>query len=147
MITFPQTDPTGAHVPEPTVARRMRLNPGDFKQHGYTKECPVCVSIQDGSMVYARRKHSEPCRIRMEELIGGDRARRADARREREFDERLQQEDIRISAEGAFALAPAPGTPGLMRRQTWLRMARPTSRKPEVLMSDTAQPPDILLIL
>ena len=79
VITFPQTNPTGAHVQEPTVARRMRLNPGDFKQHGYTKDCPGCVSIQDGSIVYARRNHSEACRIRMEELIGGDRARRADA--------------------------------------------------------------------
>ena len=30
----------------------------------------------------------------------------------------------------------------LVRRQKWSRMVRPTSRKPEVLMSDKAQPPD-----
>ena len=48
---------------------------------------------------------------RMEELIGGDPMRRAEARRERELGERLQQEDARISAEGAPASAPAPGSP------------------------------------
>ena len=31
----------------------------------------------------------------------------------------------------------------LVRRQMWLRMVRPTSRKPEVLMSDKAQPLDV----
>ena len=33
-IAFPQTDPASAYVPEPTAARRIRLNPEDFKQHG-----------------------------------------------------------------------------------------------------------------
>ena len=49
----------------------------------------------------------------MEGIIGGDRVRRAEARRERELDERLQQEDIRIGAETASAQASAhpPSTP------------------------------------
>ena len=72
VIAFPQTDPAGAYVLEPTLARRMRLNPDDFKQHGYTKDCSDCVSIQDGLMVRARRNHSEACSTRMEELTGGD---------------------------------------------------------------------------
>ena len=42
-IAFPQTDPTSAFVPEPTAARRMRLNPEYFKKHGYTTDCPGCV--------------------------------------------------------------------------------------------------------
>ena len=32
---------------------------------------------------------------------------------------------------------------GLVRRQMWFRTSRPTSRRPEVLMSDKAQPPDV----
>ena len=53
----------------------------------------------------------------MEGLIGGDRARRADARRDRELDKRLQQEYLRVSAASAPAAArppvpaPAPATP------------------------------------
>ena len=50
----------------------------------------------------------------MEEVIGGERVRRAAARRERELDERLQQEDARIAAGGAPPAqdgAPAPSTP------------------------------------
>ena len=70
-IAFPQTDPSGAYVPEPTAARRMRLNPDDFKQHGYTRDCPGCVSLRDGTSVRARRNHTQACRDRMEEIIGG----------------------------------------------------------------------------
>ena len=55
----------------------------------------------------AKRKHSEACRDRMEEIIGGDRVRRAEARRERELDERLQQEDTRVGAENVEAQANA----------------------------------------
>ena len=46
-------------------------------------------------------------------IIGGDRVRRAEARREHELDERLQQEDTRIGAEAANAEASArpPSTP------------------------------------
>ena len=40
---FPPTEPTRPFVPEPTAARRMRLNPEDFRQHGYTTDCPGCV--------------------------------------------------------------------------------------------------------
>ena len=42
-IAFLPTDPSGAYAPEPTAARRMRLNPDDFKQQRYTKDCPGCV--------------------------------------------------------------------------------------------------------
>ena len=74
----------------------MRLNPEDLRKHGYTKVCPGCVSLRDDTNVRARRNHSEACRDRMEEIIGGDRVRRAEARRERELFERFQQEDARI---------------------------------------------------
>ena len=57
-IAFPPTDPSGAYVPEPTAARRMRLNPDDFKQHGFTKDCPGCGSLRDGTTVHARRNHT-----------------------------------------------------------------------------------------
>ena len=43
----------------------------------------------------------------MEEIIGGDRVRRAEARRERELDERLEQEHTRIGAENVEAAANA----------------------------------------
>ena len=38
-IAFPQTEAAGEYVPEPAAARRMRLNPGDFRLHAYT-DCP-----------------------------------------------------------------------------------------------------------
>ena len=104
-IVFPRADPASAYVPEPTAARRMRLNPDYFRKHGYTTDCPGCVSPRDGTNVRARRNHSEARRDQMEEIIGGDRVRRAEARRERELDERLQQEDTRIGAENVEAPA------------------------------------------
>ena len=58
-ISVPRTDPASAHVPEPTAARRMRLNPEDFRKHGYTTDCPGCVSLRDGTNVRARQNHSE----------------------------------------------------------------------------------------
>ena len=106
-IPFPPTDPTRPFIPEPTAARRMRLNPEDFRQHGYTTDCPGCVSLRDGTSVRARRNYSDHCRTRMEGIIGGDRARRAEARRERELDERFQQEEARIGKEAADAPASA----------------------------------------
>ena len=78
-IAFPLTNPASAYVPEPTAARLMRLNPEDFKQHSYTKDCLGCVSLRDGTNVRARRNQSEACRDRMVEIIGGDRVRRAEA--------------------------------------------------------------------
>ena len=56
-------------------------------------------------MVRARRNHTEACRDWLEENIvatteGVERVRRAEARRERELDERLQQEDVCIGADG-----------------------------------------------
>ena len=84
------TDPAGAYVLEPMAARRMRLNPEDFKQHGYTKDCPGCASLRECTMVRAQRNHTEACRSRLEEIIGDDRVRRAEARHERELDERIQ---------------------------------------------------------
>ena len=71
-IAFPPTDPVGAFVPEPTAARRMRLNPDDFKQHDYTKDSIECVSLRDGTSVRARRNHTQACRDPMEEIIGGE---------------------------------------------------------------------------
>ena len=59
----------------------------------------------DETNVRARRNHSEACRDRMEEIIGGDRVRRAETRRERELDERLQQEDACNGAENVKAQA------------------------------------------
>jgi hypothetical protein len=88
----------------------MPLNPEDSRQHGYTTDCPGCVSLRDGTSVRARRNHSDDCRTRMEGIIGGDRVRRAEARRERELDERLQQEDTRIGREAADAPASAQPT-------------------------------------
>ena len=82
-IAFPPTDPSGAYVPEPTAARRMRLNSHNFKQHGYTKDCPGCVSLRDGTSVRARRNHTQACRDRKGEITGGERVRRAAARHER----------------------------------------------------------------
>ena len=65
-IAFPPTDPTRPFIPEPTAARRMRVNPEVFRQHGYTTDCPGCVSLRDGTSVRARRNHSDECRTRME---------------------------------------------------------------------------------
>ena len=79
-ISFLQSTPASAYVPEPTAARRMRLSPEDFKHHGYTKDCPGCLSLRDGTIVRVRRNHSEACRDQMEEIIGGDRACCAEAR-------------------------------------------------------------------
>ena len=63
-------------------------------------------------MIRARHNHTEACRSGLEELIGGDRVRRAEARRERTLDKRIQQEESRIGADGVLlAPAPAPGTP------------------------------------
>ena len=73
-----------------------------------------CVSLRDGTGVRARRNHTQACRDRMEKVIGGERVRRAAARREREIDERMQQEDARIAADGAppaSSAAPATGFP------------------------------------
>ena len=83
------------------------MNPDGFKRHGSTKVCSGCVSLRDGMMVRARRNHSEACRNRMEDLIGGDRVRRAVAGREQELDERLQQEDARIAAASANLRPPS----------------------------------------
>ena len=94
----------------------MRLSPEDAKQHGYTNDCPGCVSLRDRTSVCAWRNHTQACRDRMEEVIGGERVRRAAARCERELDERIQQEDARIAAGGAPPsqdAARAPSTPRL----------------------------------
>ena len=134
-IAFPRTDPAGAFVPEPTAARRMRLNPDDFKQHGYTKDCPGCVSLRDGTMVRARRNHTEACRSRMEEIIGGDRVRRAGARRERELDEWIQQEDSRVGAPAETPAGdPLPPTTGTTR-------SRATSDVVENVPTPADEPP------
>ena len=65
-IEFPPSAPSDAYVSEPTAARRMRLNPEDFKQHGYTKYCQGCDSLRDGTSVRAWRNHTQACRDRME---------------------------------------------------------------------------------
>ena len=43
-VEGPQTKPASTYCPEPTAARRMRLSPVDFRQRGYTKDCPGCRS-------------------------------------------------------------------------------------------------------
>ena len=43
-IAFPQTEPVGTYVPEPTAARRMRLNPEDSRLQLY-----VAPRWHDGS--------------------------------------------------------------------------------------------------
>ena len=82
-IEFSQVEPATAYVHEPTAARNMLSNTDDFKKHGYTKDCPGCVSLRDGTMGIGRHNHPEACRNRMEEIIRGDRARRAEARRKK----------------------------------------------------------------
>ena len=134
-IAFPPTDPAGAYVPEPTAARRIRLNPDDFKQHGYTNDCLGCFALRDGTSVRAQRNHTQACRYRMEEIIGGERVRWAASRRERVLDERIQQEDVRIAADGAQPASSAVFAPGIPRSRTTSDVAgdgRPTSRRPEV---------------
>ena len=45
-IAFPRTNPSEAYVPDPVASRRMRLNPEDFLDKGYTPNCPGCTSLR-----------------------------------------------------------------------------------------------------
>ena len=48
--------------------RRVRLNPRDFKVHGFTPGCPSCTAIKNGSV---SQNHSEACRSRTENCLRG----------------------------------------------------------------------------
>ena len=63
-----------SHVAEP---RRLYLRKEDFEVHGYTVNCPGCVSVLRGT---ARQAHTDACRRRMEGLLEGS-ARSMDAQR------------------------------------------------------------------
>ena len=80
--------------------RRVRLNPSDFKVHGFTPGCPGCTAIKNGSV---SQNHSEACRSRMENCLRGtpqgskrikdseDRTTRIIARQIEEHDDRRKR--------------------------------------------------------
>lgn len=64
------------------MPRRVRIMRSDLEQYGYTSGCPGCLTaqLQDGAR---RGPHTEECRTRMEDLIGGERVQQAQARIEK----------------------------------------------------------------
>ena len=59
-----------AEITQPGMkARRARLRPAEFAQHGYTLHWDGCRAIREKM---PPRNHNEICRARMEEAIGND---------------------------------------------------------------------------
>ena len=80
-------------------SRRMMLRPADFVTHGFTDGCPGCVAIRAGRG--SARRHSEPCRTRIEaEIIktpeGQIRKDREATRREVEFNRAVEHEEANL---------------------------------------------------
>ena len=99
-------DPLGQPVAPPDAAdlphvRRMRLDKGDFIDHGYTAGCGGCIALQRGLGV--SRNHTEQCRSRMEKAVeksdvGRARKERVEARHEDRLTHELEREDELIQA-------------------------------------------------
>ena len=74
----PEAEPVvtthGGYVP-----RRTRITKADLIMHGFTPECPACISanLDDG---LRRGGHTEACRLRMENLMEDERLQRTEAR-------------------------------------------------------------------
>ena len=57
----------------------MQIKLQDLQEHGFTAGCPACVAAQTGGGGrdgLRRGPHTEACRARIEQLIGGDRKQR-----------------------------------------------------------------------
>ena len=85
-----------------TAVRRMRLAPSDFLVHGYTAGCPGCVALR--RKTGQSKKHSEECRLRMEQCLaatseGRSRKEREARRREDELTAAFRAEDAKIIQE------------------------------------------------
>ena len=78
--------------------RRTYLKKEDFEVHGYTVDCPGCVSILRAT---ARQAHTEACRKRLEDTLRGTVRSDAANRRTNEYIARAlkRSEDQRIEAE------------------------------------------------
>ena len=66
------------HVPEAppqpgftSIARRTYLRKVDFTRHGFTETCRGCDAMRRGPMGSKSPQHTEACRKRMEEAMGG----------------------------------------------------------------------------
>ena len=59
-------DPPPAAAPEP---RRVYIRRVELMKHGFTPGCPGCEAVQAGT---PPRGHTEPCRMRIETAMRGD---------------------------------------------------------------------------
>ena len=61
-VTAPDT-PKDADLKERAI-QRIRLTKNDFKNYGYTGDCPKCIEMKAGSR-FSARHHTEMCRYRI----------------------------------------------------------------------------------
>ena len=59
-------DPPPSGAPEP---RRVYIRRVELMKHGFTPDCPGCETVQAGT---PPRGHTEPCRMRIETALRGD---------------------------------------------------------------------------
>ena len=94
IVVIPADIPTHVDIPviaEPApVARRVRLNPGDFLTHGYSAGCHGCIALQRGGEISRSRNHSDSCRACIEAALemsaeGRMRKQKAEYRKEEQL--------------------------------------------------------------
>ncbi len=74
--------------------RRFRINPSDLLKHGYTEGCPQCRHIGQVRKPRPGHQHSNACRARVIEAIGGSDAGKA---RIADHTERLDRATVEFS--------------------------------------------------
>jgi hypothetical protein len=96
-----------AEVAPQAAPRRFRINPSDLMQHGYTSGCPQCRHIEQVGKPRPGQQHSNMCRARIIEAIGGTDAGTA---RIADHAERLDRAMVEYShpADTAGDAPPAP---------------------------------------
>lgn len=92
--------------------RRVRLNPSDFKTHGFTPNCPGCKSILIGD---TPRNHTDQCRERMESALnqtsdGSRRIKHVEERTTRIMARSIEEQEKRKRAKTLSSPSVAPGS-------------------------------------